>query len=327
MSENTVIDYLDNVKLIPISSDLRLRSKKEILDRMLIDYTIASIATYAFCSSYELIKTFLSNLDKKYEISKIIKGKDRELIINIFNKRISKENLENITYRFESSSVCMWMLGFTDDINYNKKCSVKSINELLLSNNNYNELLFKSNIRTNSEVINYYSKIAKFVYSNSILNKTVSRIVDMQDVMFKYIILYNFNKYGLKVIYSSNTLKFDFVLTDGILFDKAGINTKEILALSGTNSGVRIIFCKLDKGIRIQDDMKRFMDMGFEINNVSYMNSLYLEKRIVKVNMTKGSLNVNSYYLTINDNIIRIDSKVTKVSIDNDLIYSIKVFE
>ena len=178
MAGNTVIDYLDNIRLIPVGSDIRLRSKKEILDKMLIDYTVASIATYAFCSSYELIKTFLSNLDSKYEISKIIKGKDKELIINIYNKKINKENLEKITYRFESCNVCMWLLCLSDEIYYNKKCSVKNINGVLLSNDNYNELLFKSGLRTNSEVINYYSKIAKFIYSNSILDELSQTIID-----------------------------------------------------------------------------------------------------------------------------------------------------
>ena len=206
MAGNTVIDYLDNIRLIPVGSDIRLRSKKEILDKMLIDYTVASIATYAFCSSYELIKTFLSNLDSKYEISKIIKGKDKELIINIYNKKINKENLEKITYRFESCNVCMWLLCLSDEIYYNKKCSVKNINGVLLSNDNYNELLFKSGLRTNSEVINYYSKIAKFIYSNSILDELSQTIIDIQDDVFKYVMLYNFNKSGLKVIYSNGPI-------------------------------------------------------------------------------------------------------------------------
>ena len=206
MAGNTVIDYLDNIRLIPVGSDIRLRSKKEILDKMLIDYTVASIATYAFCSSYELIKTFLSNLDSKYEISKIIKGKDKELLINIYNKKINKENLEKITYRFESCNVCMWLLCLSDEIYYNKKCSVKNINGVLLSNDNYNELLFKSGLRTNSEVINYYSKIAKFIYSNSILDELSQTIIDIQDDVFKYVMLYNFNKSGLKVIYSNGPI-------------------------------------------------------------------------------------------------------------------------
>ena len=52
MGENiSGIGYLDNIELMPLSMGLSVRSKKEILDRFLVDYTIASIATYAFCSS------------------------------------------------------------------------------------------------------------------------------------------------------------------------------------------------------------------------------------------------------------------------------------
>ena len=65
MGENiSGISYLDNIELMPVSSGLSLRSKKEILDRLLIDYVVASIATYAFCSSLDLIKLF--PLEYKY---------------------------------------------------------------------------------------------------------------------------------------------------------------------------------------------------------------------------------------------------------------------
>ena len=142
MGDNeTQIKYLDNITLSPVITELKTRSKEEILNRFLVDYVIASIATYAICSSYDLIKPFLSSIEKKYEISKRLTNKDKDIIVNIYSKKIVGDNLEELTFKFESSNLCMWFLGLSDEIGYNNKCSVKRINELLLYLDSYQELI------------------------------------------------------------------------------------------------------------------------------------------------------------------------------------------
>ena len=316
------INYLNNIELLPISSNLSLRSKREILDRLLIDYVVASIATYAFCSSYNLIKTFLTTFDSKFDISKIINGKDKELIINIYNNRINSDSLREITYRFESANTCMWVLGLCDNISYNEKCSVKSINELLLGVSSYNELLDKCNIRSINEILKHYSIISKVTYSNNNVDSIIDNIINNQDNAIRYIVLYNFNKNGLKVRYSNDKLKFEFELPQELRF--VNVSSDILFALKGSNN-IKVLCQAINENI--QNNIKALLNSGFEVLDVKYVRSLYFEKRIVMVSIKKSDVLVNSYYVDIKGHIIRIDFSVTKVNIEKDIIYTLKVFE
>ena len=324
MGENiSGINYLNNIELMPVSTGLSLRSKKEILDKLLIDYTIASIATYAFCSSYDLIITFLTALDDKFYISNIINGKDKELIINIYNKKISKKNLQEITYRFESAYTCMWALGLTNNITYKNKCSVKAINELLLGSNKYDELFNKCDLRSTSEILSYYSDIAKLLYSNNSVDEVIKNIANNQDSAVRYIVLYNFNKNGLKVRYQKEELKFEFELPEELKFEN--ISSEVLFALKGSD-GLRILGQVIEDD-KIQNNIKKLTNSGFEVLDVNYVTSLYLESRILKVNLKKKEMLVNAFYLYLGNHLIRIDFSVTKRNVESNIIYSIKIFE
>ena len=140
----------------------------------------------------------------------------------------------------------------------------------------------------------------------------------------KDILLYNFNKDGIKVIYNKDDLNFEFKLPDHLLFASVGENTKELLALSGTSTNDRIIMSLLD-GVKVQDDLKKFMNMGFTVHSVDYLTSPNLEKRLLKTVMSRGSLRLNVYYIYIANHLIRYDSKEIELSRDLDIILSIKV--
>lgn len=318
------IEYLDNITLMPKNTGLNTRSKKEILDKLLVDYVIASIATYAIYSSFDLIKTFLSSLDKKYNINSLLTSKDKELVLNICNRKISLSNLEELSYKFESSNLCMWFLGLSSELYYDKKCSVKKINEVLLFTLNYEELMKISSLRKSDELIEYYSKIAKYIYSDSEIDFVSAKVISIQEETIKYIVLYNFNRDGVKLIYNNGDLKFEFDLPDQLLLEKVGANTKELLALVGTRSNIRIIMSELS-GVKVHEDIKRFMNMGFTVHSVDYMNSKYIDKRLLKVVMSRNSLKLNVYYINISNHLIRYDSKVVENSVDSNIIFSIKM--
>ena len=325
MGDNeTQIKYLDNITLSPVITELKTRSKEEILNRFLVDYVIASIATYAICSSYDLIKPFLSSIEKKYEISKRLTNKDKDIIVNIYSKKIVGDNLEELTFKFESSNLCMWFLGLSDEIGYNNKCSVKRINELLLYLDSYQELINRCSIRDINELINYYSRIAKYIFSNSEIEYLNAKIISIQEEAVKFILLYNFNKYGINVTYKKDDLVFAFHLPDGLLFESVGENTNELFALSGINNEARIIMSELND-IKVQDDVKKFMNMRFTIHSVDYMNSPFIEKRLLKVTMSRDNLHLNVYYIFIKDHLVRLDSKDIELNFDSDIILSIKV--
>lgn len=315
------ITYLDYMKLYPSNSGTSLRSKKDILNHLLIEYAIASIATYAFYSSHALIKDFLRYLDEKFNMSKLFNSKEKELILNINNNLVDKDELSMIMYRFERCNMFMWALGFIEEISYEKKCNVKTINRIIFECKDYYDLLNKSNIIDNNILINYFSDISKISH----IQNSTNVIVSEQEEALNYILFYNPNRDSLKVLYENNDLRFEILLPSSIIFEKVNNKSNELFAFKSKYSNIKMVMQDL-KNINIQDNVKSFEDKGYVLVDVNSISSIYLDRKIVKTKFEKDSIAIYIYYMIINKHLIRLGSLENNTNVDMDVILSIKMF-
>ncbi len=320
MGDNKVT-YLDNMKIYPANSGTSFRSKKDILNHLLIEYALASIATYAFYSSHDLIRKLLIQLDERFNISKLFNSKEKQLILEIYNNKIDKEILSSIMFKFEKCNIFMWSLGFVDEVSYEKKSDVKTINDIILNADNYNELLKKANIIENSLLIDYFSKLSKLIQVNS----EVDDIISFQKEALNYILFYNPNRDGLKIIYDNDVLRFEVLLPSNITFEKINDKSDELFAFKSKNSSVKMVMQDL-KNINIQDNVKSFEDKGYVIADINSISSIYLDRKIAKVKLEKDNSIINIYYMIINKHLIRLGSLENNTNVDMDVILSIKMF-
>ena len=323
--EEVKLPYFDYIKIYPTNSGISLRSKKDILNHMLIDYTLASIATYAFCSSYELIMSLINHLDNKYNINKLFNSREKELILEIYNRKLDSSELESITYKFEKCNIYLWALGFINEVGYSKKCSVKKINNVILSSDSYTDLLSKCNLISNDRILEYFNDINKVKYSRVNISELSSKIIDYQNEAIDYILLFNRNRDNIRIMYSRDDLRFEMLLPTYIIFDKLGSTSTELLTFRSKSGSIKMVVEDL-KNINIQDDIKLFTQKGFDIENVNTINSVYLDSKIIKAVFNKDKLSLNMYYMIINRHLIRISSLNHKNNIDLDILLSIKMF-
>ena len=318
------ITYFNNMKIFPANTGTSLRSTKDVLNHLLIDYTIASIATYAFCSTYELIPNLLRSLDTKYGVNKLFNTKEKDLIADIYNMKLDKYEIDNNTYRFEKCYLYLWALGFVDSIYYDEKCSVKKINDILLSSSNYDDLLNKCKLIETDKMFEYFNVLSKINYSNVNLDKVSKKVIEFQSEALNYILFYNPNRNSIRIIYNIDDLRFELLVPSYIIFDKVSSTSKELLALRSKTGGIKIVLQDL-KMVNIQDNIKAMMK-SFEIADIGSINSIYLDKKIIKVKFVKNNLSINTYYMLINGHLLRMDSLSGKENIDTDILLSLKMF-
>ena len=232
-------------------------------------------------------------------------------------------DLEDITYRFEKCNIYLWALGFIDNVFYDEKCSVKEINNILLKCNNYDELASKASLRDIVTIEEYFNTLYKAKYT--IEDSLSMRIAFHQMEALNYILFFNPNRDNVKVMIERDDLRFELMIPSNLEFVPLGEGTTELLALVNYSSTIKMGIIDF-KNMNIQDNVRMYAKRGFDIADVSSINSVYLDRKIVKVNFVKDKLSINTYYMIINDHLIRVDSLDNPKGIDMDVILSIKMF-
>ena len=151
------------------------------------------------------------------------------------------------------------------------------------------------------------------------------RIAFHQMEALNYILFFNPNRDNVKVMIERNDLRFELMIPSNLEFVPLGEGTTELLALINYSSTIKMGIIDF-KNMNIQDNVRMYAKRGFDIADVSSINSVYLDRKIVKVNFVKDKLLINTYYMIINDHLIRVDSLDNPKGIDMDVILSIKMF-
>ena len=349
------IPYLEYMRTIPINSVTVIKSVEEIINKMLVDYVLACVSTYAIGSSYHLIGELLDKLNKKYGIDKLLSIDDKKLIIDIINEEYLVSELEVICYRFESVNVCMWALGFVDKPVSNQKADIKDINRIIFKAKNYQDLVSKSKLRSKDEILEfadlisrYYWALREFRTTKSELDNLNEDIVDVQEDTVNFITSYSLeslSKEYLRINCEKGDLRFEFMIPSNLAFDTVGENTKEMLALKSNDEKTRIVMKDLGKSNKYDFELKTdkyvrlFKDGGFEVINSYYHSSSFMEEKFRQLIIKKGSIALNVYFMLVCNHLIRLDSLASEdidagdykdninsknTNIDLDIIFSIK---
>ena len=349
------IPYLAYMRTIPINSVTVIKSVEEIIDYMLVDYVLACVSTYAIGGSYHLIGDILDKLNRKYSIDGLLSLDDKRLIIDIVNEDYLVSELEEIAYRFESVSVCMWALGFLDRPSSFKKCEVRDINKVLFRTRDYEELVKKSHLRIKEEILEFADLVTRYYWAirevrneKSELDNLNEAIVEIQDKTLNFITSYSLeslSKEYIKIRCEKTDLKFEFMIPSKLIFDTVGPKSKEMLALKSEDEKVRIVMKdlglsnKYDFETRTAKYVRLFKDGGFELINSYYHTSSLLEEKIRQIIIKKGSIALNVYFILVGGHLIRLDSLADEgidagdyheninsnnTNIDLDIIFSIK---
>ena len=271
------IPYLKYMVRVPVNVLTEIVSEKEIINKMLVDYLISCSANLMISSSVFLIGDFLDKVNKRYNTDSILSLEDKTTIINIINKLYTLTELEEFSMRLESVNVCLWTLGFVEEIDSYKRCDLETINKIIFKYKNYDQLLQDVIIRSKQEILTKFDLITRYYWAfrevdkSDLVGKINESIVNIQNDTFAYITSYSYDSLrnkNIKIEYEKDDIEFNFEIPTYLNFEKLSEHSKELLALKSEDGTSRIVFSDLgeledsDFDTKVEKNIRMFVKGG-----------------------------------------------------------------
>ena len=106
------LPYIEYMRTVPIDSITQVKSKEEILNRMLIDYLLAVFSIYSCEDNTEVLNNLLNRFETKMNIRNLMSLVEKYTLNDILENKISSEEKEKLALRLEKIPVYLWSLGF-----------------------------------------------------------------------------------------------------------------------------------------------------------------------------------------------------------------------
>ena len=156
------IPFVENLKNIPFNSCTSLKSKEEILGRLLVDYAVATCALYSLEGKANIIESVINQMDQKLQIKKVLSEEDNVFLKGMYEEKVPKQKLQDITWLFEECAVFTWVLGLLDKPQSKNECNVSVLDELFFNTESYEQLLSKCNLKSKEEVLEFADLIFRY---------------------------------------------------------------------------------------------------------------------------------------------------------------------
>ena len=349
------LPYLEYMVAIPINSLTEIKSKEEIINKMLLEFIIGASGIYMIQNNTYMLDDVLSKINIRYNTDSLLSIEEKSLIINIINKLYTEKELEEFSIRIESANVCLWALGLVDKIDSYNKCDFDSICKLLLRFNSYDDLVKSCNLRSKEDILQesdlvtrYYWAIREARSEESVLDKLNEKLVNIQNDTLDFITSYSYDSLrnkNVKIDCNKDDLNFSFEIPTNLNFERLSSTSKELLSLSSEDKTTKLVIQDLGKVNKeeYKDKVDKYISMfeknGFNLFGKYNYYSTLLEREIIRIVVRKGSMSLNIYFVYVSNHLIRVDSLIESyldssnynevinaknTNIDFDIIFSIK---
>lgn len=329
--EENNIPCIKHMRTIPINSTTKIKSEEEILNKLIINYTLSLLATFSLNDENKLIGLAFNKIDSKFGVRRLLSNEDMLLIDDILDNKLSKNQLVNISLLIEDVAIYLWVLGFMNKPFSSKQTNINDINKFIFKSKNYLDLLYKCNIKSKSEILEYADLIARYQYAcrkyrmdGINQDRLNERIVERQRMALDYVVSYsldNFKKEKLKITVEKGNLYFSFNIPSNLNFVKVD-GEKELLALNGNNNHTKISFSDMgvynqyEFDIKAREILRAYSSNGFDIIHDCEFENTNVSEKIKHIVLEKNSNAFSSYLIYISNHIVKIDS-----IIDNNIDY------
>ena len=349
------IPAFEYMRTVPINSTTVIKSREEILNKAICDYTLATCALYALSGSLFLLSPLLEKLNKKYDIRQLLSLEEKRIVVDIVNNCILAGGLEELCAKYESVYVCLWALGFLNRPSSSTKNNIKDINKVMFKVHDYDDIRTRSKLRSKDEILEFADLVTRYEWAlkegkpnNAKLDNLDADIVEIQNETLNFITSYsldNLTKDRLKVTCEKGDLRFEFNIPSFLNFEKVGENSKELVAFKSGDQESKLVIQdlghinKYEYDLMSSKNIRMFQDNKFEIIGTYYFDLSYMDERVKHIVIERNNLALNIYYIYISYHLLRLDSLINKntnykeysdninsrnTNIDLDIIFSMK---
>lgn len=352
------LPYIEHMRTIPINMTTIIKSKEDVINRLLSDFTLSTFSIYKNEDNIGVINEIFLKLNDRLEIKSVLTDKEIIILDDIIEGLLSKSELSKYSWLLERIPVYLWALGLYSKPTLGKECDINAISKIIFKNS-YSDLLKKSNLRSKEEILEFADLIARYHYACRVkrmndepLEMYDENVIEEEEEALKWLTSFDLEKLTkdyLNVVCETSKIKFEFKIPYYMSFEDNKESKNELFSLTSRDNRMKIVVSDLGECDKYEFDAKiqRFIGVynsnGYNIVNKYTLTSNNLDEKI-KQFVVERSINdtlsaFNSYFVFINGHIIKMDSLIDSItdyhdynslisssssSVDMDILLSIK---
>lgn len=336
------IPFIEHMKAIPFNSCTDLRSKGEIVNRMLSDYAIATCALYSLEGKANIIPSVINQMNEKLNIKSALSPEDNKFLNAMSEQKVQKQGLQDATWAFEECAMLMWTLSLIDKPNSDKECNVEQLDNLFFNINSYNELLSKCILKSKEEILEQTDLLFRYHWAcretrmqGKQLPQLNEMIVQEQRRALEWVLNWKIEKLmkeKINIKYERENFNFNFNVSTQLHISNI-TNTQDYnLLLSLSDNKGRIVVSMSDLGPETnlpidayyEDAKKKWAKNGWNIVDTYSLSSPNIKGGFKQIVMNKevppvqdAKLGLSVYYFVLNGHVV-----VLTVVLEDSLDYS-----
>ena len=331
--------YKEDMKTVPIESATKLRTKDEVIQRMLADYVVATFCGYALNNNLSNIEDIINKMDQKLSIRSVLNQDDWNVINAIISKKVPQQQLVDFSWFYEECAVLAWALGLIDKPESDKECDLNKIDDIFYNCNSIDELKTKCALRSKEEILEFDDLISRYHWAcrearfkSLPLQQLKEMIVQQQHTGLDWLLCFdlkNIMKDHINVNYEKDNFAFRFTTPTSWVIDKVNSVLDPYLMFALRNHASTILFddlgkCDLEKfNEKYNNDINTTKTAGYNIIGQYSISSNTIKSGIKQVVLEKTNVDhlfrIVRYYFVLNGNMVCVETVLKDDTNINDI--------
>lgn len=165
--ENLGLPYFKEMKLVPVDSNTKIKTKEEIILQMIFDFFVGHKAENKLNNISDMQDLDVMSLAMKYPINEMFSA-----LSQISKGEIDDVMLNELAYLYEQANVFAWVLGLKEKPSETQLSDESELHSLLLNFQNVNDIINKSKMISNEEIMEYADLITRYEWAMIELKRT-----------------------------------------------------------------------------------------------------------------------------------------------------------
>lgn len=317
------IAYNQKMGKIPTNATCNIMSKKEIYERLIKDYTIATLSLNISNGKKQNNKDIIKEMNKKYDFENLLTDEEKDFLDALNNDMLKRSDVQDLQWLYIDCNIYLYILKLIKNIpSVTEETKKEEIEKIL---NGKKKLSLKTlKLRKKSEIMEYADLVFRYNYACQLAlkeNKVLLNpmVIQEQKNSLEKILNWNLDKIkkpNINVRYQFKNFDFEFKLPTNLEITKTKENESddELLILESKDQKIRMCFLDLgptndlEKNYEIiKEDLKDQLEIKEETEIPS--KNLGTIKNIFGQAKNTG---ISQFHFLLNGHYIRVDCLLGK---------------
>lgn len=333
------LSFDEHLKIFPFNSCTKLHSKEDIVNRLLISYTMVRLILQIGTDKKDMNSSFLESMEKRFHLHSFLVPEDEKAIDNLKNG-ITTFSEQLYLLLLDQCAVFLWMLGLDEMPSLLEHISISVLDDLFSPISTYEELLSICHLKSKEEILQQADLLCRLNQICRDMKRQGKKLTQFNEEIAKnYFIalrwsldwgVENIMKDHVSIHYERDDFDFTFSISNQIkvsnvtnardykLIFSLAKNKEEEFAFLYDIALLSDIFVDAFIG----NNIRSYEEKGWKVVGIYYLTLASDGSKIQQVIFSKNAKNMETvgfclYYFILNDHLVVLD-----VTLDEGIDYS-----